>query len=92
MLALFVPEHVPPEQPERTGEARRRVRAGPVVAPLDVESFGGGDVSNEEVLESIGFLSSDGVLFCSKACASDHGVSLGSTSIRTNTTASSRTS
>jgi hypothetical protein len=34
-------------------------------------------VNNEEVSESIGFLSSDGILFCSKACASDHGVSLG---------------
>jgi hypothetical protein len=35
------------------------------------------DVTNEEVSEVIGFLSSHGVLYCSQACASSHGVSAG---------------
>jgi hypothetical protein len=35
------------------------------------------DVANEDVSEVIGFLSSHGVLYCSQACASSHGVSAG---------------
>jgi hypothetical protein len=31
----------------------------------------------EDVSDVIGFLSSDGVLYCSQACASSHGVSAG---------------
>jgi hypothetical protein len=35
-------------------------------------------VSNEEdVSDGIGFLSGDGVLYCSQACASNHGISVG---------------
>jgi hypothetical protein len=35
-------------------------------------------VSNEEeAFEVIGFLSGDGVLYCSQACASNHGISVG---------------
>jgi hypothetical protein len=34
-------------------------------------------VGDEDVSEVIGFLSSDGVLYCSQACASAHGISEG---------------
>jgi len=34
-------------------------------------------VGNENVSDAIGFLSSGGVLYCSEACATSHGVSAG---------------
>jgi hypothetical protein len=34
-------------------------------------------VGNENVSDVMGFLSSDGVLYCSRGCAADHGISLG---------------
>ena len=33
--------------------------------------------NERDVSEAIGFLSSDGVLYCSLACASNHGISVG---------------
>jgi hypothetical protein len=37
----------------------------------------GGHVGNEEVTDVIGFLGSDGSLYCSLACATEHGISTG---------------